>query len=76
MLGDEVIELRNRLARPPTGKLGVDESLLGDEPEFREALRFGLRPFLVVELDVGVTAPNGQRRPERGGSRPASPAAR
>ena len=60
VLGAQRFELRDELGRPAAGQLGVDQGLVGDEPQLAEPLGLGSRPVLVGELGVGVALPERQ----------------
>ena len=57
----ERLDLRDHLRRSAARQLGLDETLVGDEPQLPQTLRFGTGPLLVGELGVRLAAPQRQR---------------
>ena len=57
VLVGEGLDLGDHLGRPAAGQLGVDEPLVGDEPQLFQPLSLRARPVLVGELGVGVAPP-------------------
>ena len=60
MLDDQLLELGDSLCGAPTCKLGIDESLVGNETQLLEALGLDSSPILVHELRVGVAVPHSE----------------
>ena len=58
---DQRLDLRDRLDRPTTRQLRLDEALRGDQPQLLQALRLRADPVLVGELCVGVATPQTER---------------
>ena len=61
MLADQRLDLRDHLGGAAARQLGLDETLLGDEPQLLQTLRLGAHPFLVGELGVRLAPPQRQR---------------
>ena len=57
----ERLDLGDHLRRPAARQLGLDQPLVGDEPQLFEPLGLRARPVLVGELGVRVAPPERQR---------------
>ena len=71
VLSGERLDLRDHRRRSAARQLGLDETLVSDDPQLFQALCFGAGPLLVGEFGVGLAAPQRQRfvqhrrRPDR-----------
>ena len=61
VLTGERLDLRDHLRRSAARQLGLDETLVSDDPQLLQPLRLGTGPLLVGELGVGLAAPQRQR---------------
>ena len=61
VLGGERLDLRDHLGGSAARQLGVDEALVGDQPQLLQPLRLRAGPILVGELGVRLTPPQRQR---------------
>ena len=61
VLTGERLDLRDHLRRSAARQLGLDETLVGDDPQLLQPLRLRTGPLLVGELGVGLATPQRQR---------------
>src|SRR5581483_5173387 len=73
MVADERLELGHELCAVPGGQLGFDATLDRRQPQLLQPCDLGLEEWLVDEIRVGRTSPEGERRAQTlgGGLSPA-----
>jgi hypothetical protein len=62
---DQRLDLGNHLHGAAVGQLGLDQALMGDEPELLQPLGLRTGPILLGELGVRVAPPQRQRLSQR-----------